>query len=695
MKHTTYTCPMHPQIKQDTLGACSKCGMLLESNKPSAEDEFKHEFIDISWRFWISTFLTIPLIVLSMWEHVIPFSLNWVQFLLATPVILWGGWPFFKKGWLSVTRHQLNMFTLISLGIGISYLYSVGAWSFSAFLPTAFKNIKGEAFVYFESAATITTLVLMGQFLELRGREKTSNALRSLINLAPKIARRIQTNQTEEDIPVNEVQLNDRLRIRPGEKIPLDGKITEGISSVDESMLTGEAIPIEKTIGSMVFAGTINLKGSFIMSVERISTETLLSQIIELVSNAQRSEAPIQRLVDRISSYFVPIVILIAILAFICWVFFAPVIGTLYGFISAISVLMIACPCALGLATPMSIVVGVGRGAQAGILIKNAQTLERLAKINTLVIDKTGTLTVGKPSVHTLFTVAGFNETENLKLISSLENNSEHPLASAIAKIAKEKNIALLPVTDFRAEIGKGVTGTIDSKKIGFGNDRLLDLLNIDLGILRDKAEDLRRNGETVVFITIDGKIAGMIGIMDPIKSSTPAALTALRKQGIHIIMATGDNLTTANIIAHQLNIDTVEAEILPQKKSELIKQLRSRGLIVAMAGDGINDAPALMEADVGIAIGTGIDIAIESAGLTLLKGDLMGIAHAYQLSKKVMQNINQNLFLAFIYNILSIPIAAGILYPFTGILLSPMLAAAAMSLSSVSVILNALRLRA
>jgi Cu+-exporting ATPase len=702
----SYICPMHSEIIQDYPGTCSKCGMALELQTALIETDpnSNRELVDISQRFLISIILTISLILLTMSQHISSISLmsyavssqhsSLLQFILATPVVLWGGWPFFKRGWLSIVKGHLNMFTLISLGTGISYTYSIGAWLFSSLLPSLLQASSGEANLYFEAAATITTLVLLGQILELRGRELTVSALHLLFGLVPKTARKIGSDGIEEEISLEQVRINDILRVRPGEKIPLDGKIIEGFSSVDESMLTGEAIPIEKSVESNVFAGTLNINGSFTMCVEHTGNETLLSQITQLVAGAQRSRAPNQRLVDLVSSYFVLLVIVIAIITFFLWVMFGPGPNITYGLTSAISVLIIACPCAIGLATPMSIVVGVGRGAQAGILIKNAESLEHFAKINTLVIDKTGTLTVGKPSVNTIMTNHEFEETEILSLIASLESYSEHPLSEAIIRVAKERNISLQNVKEFKAEIGKGIVGIINNKQVALGNIKLLNSLNIQPGSLIEKAERLRQEGETVIYVTVDNKIVGLVGIVDPIKTSTSVALKILQELGIKIIMATGDSLTTAKTVAEKLNIETIEAELLPQEKSEIIKRLQQQGRIVAMAGDGINDAPALMKADIGIAMGTGTDIAMESAGITLVKGDLLGIVQAHQLSKMVMKNIRQNLFLAFIYNIIGIPIAAGILYPSTGLLLSPIMASAAMSLSSVSVIINALRLR-
>lgn len=698
-----YTCPMHPQIVRDQPGNCPICGMALEPKTISAQVEPNKELTDMTQRFWVGVILTLPILFLTMGMHIPGISSvihwisppisAWVQFILATIVTVWCGWPLLKRGFFSIIERHLNMFTLIALGTSIAYGYSVIALLFPDIFPAAFHSPNGEVNLYFEAAAAITTLVLMGQVLELRGREQTGSALRSLLDLSPKTARRI-TNDGENEIALNEVQVNDHLRVRPGEKIPTDGEIIEGHSSIDESMVTGESIPVEKEIGSKVIGGTVNLTGSFIMRADHVGKDTMLAQIVKLVSEAQRSRAPIQRLADLTSSYFVPIVLLIAIITFFTWTLFGPQPAMTYGLISAIAVLIIACPCALGLATPMSITVGMGRGAQAGILIKNAASLERFEKVNALVIDKTGTLTLGKPLVKNIIPASGFDENQILLLAASLENNSEHPLAGAILKAAKVRNITLQNVSDFSAEIGKGVKGVIKDKKIALGNIKLLDSLNISLNQLEEKAEGLRQSGETVMYVIIEDQLAGLISVSDPIKESTMPALTALQNEGMHIVMLTGDSRATANAVAKKLGIKNVEAEILPQQKGVIVKQLQKQGYVVAMAGDGINDAPALAEADIGIAMGTGTDIAIQSSSITLVKGDLMGIVRARVLSKKVMRNIRENLFLAFIYNILCIPIAAGLLYPWTGILLNPVIGALAMSLSSVSVISNALRLR-
>lgn len=699
-----YTCPMHPEIIRDHPGNCPICGMALEPKNILKEVVVNEELIDMSRRFWISVILTLPLLLMTMGMHIPgiaslvhlipPHVSSWLQFILATPVTLWCGWPLLKRGGLSMIKRQLNMFTLIALGTGIAYFYSVIALLFPHFFPAAFHDSNGEANLYFEAAAAITTLVLMGQVLELRGREQTGSALRALLDLAPKMARKISKNGLDEEIPLEQVKKNDLLRVRPGEKIPLDGKITEGHSSIDESMITGESIPVEKEAGQKVIGGTVNLKGSFVMQVEHVGNETMLAQIVAQVAEAQRTRAPIQRLADLISSYFVPVVIIISIITFFSWTFLKPESGMVYGLISAIAVLIIACPCALGLATPMSITVGMGRGAQMGILIKNAESLEHFEKVDTLIIDKTGTLTVGKPSVKKIITSSHYTEDEVLSLAASLEQNSEHPLAGAIIKAATERHLSFQATHDFVAQIGKGIQGTVDGKRIALGNIKLLKLLNIQLETLAEEADRLRQEGETVMFLVINDQIAGLISVADSIKETTAAALKILREDKIHLIMVTGDNRITAEAIAKKLGIHSIESEISPQEKNAIVKRLRQQGHIVAMAGDGINDASALAEADVGIAMGTGTDIAMKSANITLVKGDLMGIVRARQLSKEVMRNIRENLFLAFIYNILCIPIAAGILYPVTGLLLNPIVGALAMSLSSVSVIGNALRLR-
>lgn len=698
-----YTCPMHLEVIRDKPGSCPICGMALEKKLVALEAGSSEELIEMSWRFWLGVVLSMPIILLTMGAHIPGVSTlihkvslhtsAWIQFLLATVVTIGCGWPLLKKGWFSLVKRHLNMFTLIALGTSVAYGYSVFALFFPQAFPSAFRSVHGNVNLYFEAASVITVLVLMGQVLELIGREKTGGALRALLDLSPKMARRIQ-GDIEADITLEAVKTADLLRVRPGEKIPVDGIVIEGHSAIDESMITGESIPVEKESGSKVIGGTFNVSGSFIMRAERVGKETMLSQIVALVSEAQRSRAPIQRLADLISSYFVPVVLLIAVVTFLLWAYFGPHPAMTYGLISAISVLIIACPCALGLATPMSIMVGMGRGAEVGILIKNAESLERFEKVNAIVIDKTGTLTVGKPIVKNIIASEGFDENQILLMAASLENQSEHPLASAIVKAAKDRNLSLKNIIHFNAEIGKGVTGVFENKKMSLGNMALLKMLNISSSLLERQAEDLRQAGETVMYLVVEKQLVGLISVSDPLKKTTARALDLLRKEGIRIVMVTGDNRTTANAVAKKLGIDAIESEILPQEKSKIVKNLSEQGYIVAMAGDGINDAPALTEADIGIAMGTGTDVAMQSASITLIKGDLMGIVRARQLSKKVMRNIRENLFLAFIYNILCIPIAAGILFPWTGVLLNPMIGAAAMSLSSISVIGNALRLR-
>ena len=699
-----YTCPMHPEIIRDAPGFCPICGMALEPKIISAENSINGELVDMTRRFWAGVIFSIPLLLLTMGMHITgintvinfipPHVLSWIQLAFATPVVLWCGWPLLQRGWISIVQLKLNMFTLIALGVGIAYLYSIFALLFPGFFPSEFHATNGEVNLYFEAAAVITVLILMGQVLELRGREATGQALKALLNLVPKMTCKLNSDGTEIEIPVDEVQINDILRVRPGEKIPVDGKITEGHSTIDESMITGESIPVEKEKDSNVIGGTLNVSGSFKMCAEHVGNETLLAQIVQQVSEAQRTRAPIQRLADLIASYFVPVVIVIAMITFFVWTFFGPNPAMTYGLISAISVLIIACPCALGLATPMSIIVGMGRGAQSGILIKDAESLERFEKVNTILVDKTGTLTMGKPTVSAIIPAEEFTENDILLLAASLEQGSEHPLARAIVQVARVRGMTLQNSTEFNAEIGKGIRGIINQKQVALGNIKLLELLNLQSGALTIKAEELRRQGQTVMFVIVDNKISGLIGVSDPLKPTTLQAVKALRKDGIRIIMITGDNRTTAEAVAKILDITDIEAEVLPQNKHAIVKNLRKEGQIVAMAGDGINDAAALAEADIGIAMGTGTDIAMKSANITLVKGDLMGIVRARQLSKNVMRNIRQNLFLAFIYNLACIPIAAGVLYPFTGFIFNPMVGAAAMSLSSISVIVNALRLR-
>lgn len=699
-----YTCPMHPEIIQDRQGVCPICGMALEPKTISADATENGELVEMSRRFWVGIIFCVPLLFLTMGMqipgvsklmHFIPPHISsWLQFILATPVVLWCGFPLLQRGWYSVLHRGLNMFTLIALGVGVAYLYSIVAFMFPELFPPEFHAANGEVNLYFEAAAVITVLVLMGQVLELGGREVTGQALKSLLNLAPKMTSKINSDGTEVEISVDQVQVNDLLRVRPGEKVPVDGVITEGHSTVDESMVTGESIPVEKEKDSSVIGGTFNISGSFIFRAEHVGSDTMLSQIVQQVSEAQRTRAPIQRLADLIASYFVPAVILIAIITFFVWVFFGPRPSATYGLISAISVLIIACPCALGLATPMSIVVGMGRGAARGILIKDAESLERFEKIDTLIVDKTGTLTVGKPKLHSIIPAEGFSGNDILLFAASVEQGSEHPLAGAIVSAAKQHGMVLRDSTEFNAEIGKGIRGVVSQRQIALGNLKLLELLNINPDTFAITAEELRQQGQTVMFVVVDNKIAGLIAVSDPLKPTTAVAIRVLQQDGIRIMMVTGDGRTTAEAVAKTLGITDVKAEVLPQNKNDIVKRLRQEGHVVAMAGDGINDAAALAEADIGIAMGTGTDIAMQSANITLVKGDLMGIVRARQLSKNVMRNIRQNLFLAFIYNLACIPIAAGILYPFTGLLLSPMVGAAVMSLSSISVIVNALRLR-
>jgi len=673
-----YTCPMHPEIRQPGPGSCPKCGMALEPEMITAEEEENPELTDMTRRFWIGAGLSLPVFILGMLE-IYPI----VQLALATPVVLWAGWPLLQRGWASMVNRSPNMFTLIATGIGTAYLHSLIATLFFSGVP-----------IYFEAAAVITTLVLLGQVLELRARSRTGLAIKALLGLAPKTARVVAKDGSERDVPLDQVHIGDVLRVRPGEKVPVDGTIMEGQSSVDESMISGEPIPVEKTPGDRVIGGTINGNGTFLMRAERVGRETLLAQIVAMVSQAQRSRAPIQRLTDVVSAYFVPAVIAVAVVTFFVWLFIGPEPRFSHAILNAVAVLIIACPCALGLATPMSVMVGVGRGATAGVLIKNAEALEVMEKVDTLVVDKTGTLTEGKPALASITASAGFSESEILRLAASLERASEHPLASAIVGAAAARNHQLAPVREFRAVAGQGVVGSVDGRAVAFGNLKLLETLAVDASELRDKAEGLRRDGQTVMFLAIDKKLAGLVSVADPVKPSAVEAIQALHRDGLRIVMLTGDSWTTARAVAARLGIDDVKAEVLPQAKAEAIKQLQKEGRIVAMAGDGINDAPALAQAHVGIAMGSGTDIAMQSAGITLLSGDLRGILRARALSRVTMKNIRQNLFLAFIYNTMGIPIAAGVLYPFFGLLLSPMIASAAMTFSSVSVITNALRLR-
>ena len=698
-----YTCPMHPQIRQVGPGSCPICGMALEPELAGSDTGPNPELVDMTRRFWIGLVLTIPVFVLEMGAHIagahnwIDQTLsNYVQFAFATPVVLWAGWPFFVRGWQSLVTRNLNMFTLIAMGTGVAYAYSLVATFVPGIFPQAFRGTHGGApSTYFEAASVITVLVLMGQVLELRAREATSGAIRALLDLAPKTARRVKDDGSDEEVSLDDIHAGDRLRVRPGDKVPVDGVLLEGRSAIDESMITGESMPVTRERDSPVIGGTLNKSGSFIMRADKIGRDTLLSQIVQMVASAQRSRAPIQRLADQVSAWFVPAVIAVAIAAFAAWAVFGPEPRFAYGLVAAVSVLIIACPCALGLATPMSIMVGVGRGAQAGVLIKNAEALERMEKIDTLVIDKTGTLTEGKPKVVAVRPASGLDEAQVLKLAASVERGSEHPLAAAILATAAERKLELLPASDFDSPAGKGVTGTVEGKKIVLGNARFLSELNIDTSSLRREAEYLRSDGATAIFLAVDGETVGVIAVADPIKQTTPDALRALAADRIRVVMLTGDNRITAQAVARQLGISEVEAEVLPDQKSAVVEKLRREGRAVAMAGDGVNDAPALAAAEVGIAMGTGSDVAIESAGVTLLKGDLTGIVKARVLSQAVMRNIRQNLFFAFIYNALGVPVAAGVLYPAFGLLLSPIIAAAAMALSSVSVIGNALRLRA
>ena len=696
-----YTCPMHPQIRQIGPGNCPICGMTLEPLVASSEVEPNAELVDMTKRFWVGLALTAPVLVLEMGGHffnlhhlIAQQASNWAQLVLATPVVIWAGWPFFVRGAQSLVTRNLNMFTLIAMGTGVAWIYSVAATFAPSLFPPAFRNIDGSVPIYFEAAAVITVLVLLGQVLELRAREQTGGAIRALLDLAPKMATRISADGSDEEIVLDLVKVGERLRVRPGEKVPVDGELVEGRSSVDESMVTGESMPVTKTAGDNVIGGTLNQTGGFVMRAEKVGHDTVLSRIVEMVASAQRSRAPIQRLADQVAGWFVPVVILIAVLAFLAWAIWGPEPRMTYGLVAAVSVLIIACPCALGLATPMSIMVGVGRGAQSGVLIKSAEALERLEKIDTLVVDKTGTLTEGKPRVTAIRVVAGIAENDVLATAASLERASEHPLALAIVQAAAERGLALKGATDFDSPVGKGVIGRVEGIAVAIGNRRYLVELGVDATPLDSDAERLREDGATAIFVAINGKIAGVIAIADPIKPTTEAALQSLREDGVAVVMLTGDNWTTARAVAKRLGIGEIEAEILPEDKSKVVTRLREAGRIVAMAGDGVNDAPALAAADVGIAMGTGTDVAIESAGVTLLKGDLGGIVRGRRLSKTTMRNIRENLFFAFIYNAAGVPIAAGALYPIFGLLLSPTIAAAAMALSSVSVVVNSLRLR-
>jgi Cu+-exporting ATPase len=698
---TIYTCPMHPEIRQPGPGSCPICGMALEPEIAAADAGPNPELVDMTRRFWVGLVLTVPVFALEMGGHLTGLhqwlgqqTSNWIQLLLATPVVLWAGWPFFERAWTSLTTRNLNMFTLIAMGTGVAWVYSIVGTLWPSLFPVSMRGHDGSVAIYFEAAAVITVLVLLGQVLELRAREQTSGAIRALLDLSPKMARRIRPDGSDEDVGLDQVVAGDSLRVRPGERVPVDGSILEGRSAIDESMVTGESMPVTKTVGEKVIGGTMNQSGGFVMRADKVGRETMLAQIVQMVAQAQRSRAPIQRLADQVSAWFVPTVIAVAVLAFMAWSVWGPEPRMAFGLIAAVSVLIIACPCALGLATPMSIMVGVGRGAQSGVLIKNAEALERMEKVDTLVVDKTGTLTEGKPSVVAIKTAVGVDETDLLRLTASLERSSEHPLAAAIVRAANERGVPFAAVEAFDSPVGKGVTGVVDGKKLVIGNRRIMAEGGIDTAPLDQSADELRREGATAIFVAVDGKAAGIVAIADPIKPTTPAAVSSLQQAGVRVVMLTGDNATTAKAVAQKLGIVEVEAEVLPEDKGKVVERLRAQGRVVAMAGDGVNDAPALAAADVGIAMGTGTDVAMESAGVTLLKGDLNGIVRARHLSAATMANIRQNLFFAFIYNAAGVPVAAGVLYPILGILLSPVIAAAAMALSSVSVIGNALRLR-
>ena len=698
---TIYTCPMHPQIRQVGPGSCPICGMALEPAEITADAGPNHELVDMTRRFWIGAALTLPVVALEMGGHLLglrhlvsPTTSTWIQFLLATPVILWAGWPFFERAWASLVSRNLNMFTLIAIGTGAAYLYSLFATFVPGVFPAGFRGEGGSVAVYFEAGAVITVLVLLGQVLELRAREQTGGAIRALLNLAPKTARRITASGEDEEIPLGHVQAGDRLRVRPGDAVPVDGVVLDGRGAVDESMVTGESMPLAKEPGDKLIGGTVNGTGALVMQAEKVGGETMLARIVAMVAEAQRSRAPIQRMADTVSGYFVPVVMAIAVLAFIAWAIWGPAPALAYGLIAAVSVLIIACPCALGLATPMSIMTGVGKGATAGVLIKSAEALERMEKVTTLVVDKTGTLTEGKPRVVEIVPVEGVTEPELLALAASLERSSEHPLAAAIVTAARDNGASISEPQDFTSVTGQGVMGMVDGRKVALGNARMMEAQGVDIAALAARAEEMRGGGATVLFVGIEGKPGGVIAIADPVKASTAAALDQLRQDGIRIVMLTGDNATTAKAIAAKLGITDVQAEVMPQDKHRIVRDLRAKGEVVAMAGDGVNDAPALAEADVGIAMGTGTEVARHSAGVTLVKGDLMGIARARTLSRATMRNIRQNLVFAFIYNLAGVPLAAGVLYPAFGLLLSPIVAALAMALSSVSVIGNALRLR-
>ncbi len=698
---TIYTCPMHPQIRQIGPGACPICGMALEPAVMTAETPPNPELADFTRRFWVGLALTIPVFVLEMGGHlfnidhlVAPQVSNWIQLVLATPVVLWAGFPFFQRAWRSIVNRSLNMFTLVAMGTGVSWTYSMLATIAPGLFPPAFRGMDGAVAVYFEAAAVIVVLVLLGQLLELRAREATGGAIRALLDLAPKTARRLKPDGSDEEVELGLVAAGDRLRVRPGEAVPVDGTVTEGQSTIDESMVTGESMPVKKETGDTVIAGTINQTGAIAMRADKVGSDTMLARIVQMVADAQRSRAPIQRLADQVAGWFVPAVITVAVLAFIAWASFGPEPRFTYGFVAAVTVLIIACPCALGLATPMSIMVGVGRGAAAGVLVKNAEALERMEKVDTLLVDKTGTLTEGKPKVVAIEAFAGMSEADLLRFAAAVERPSQHPLAAAIIAEAAARSLAVETAADFDAPTGKGVIGTLDSRRIAIGNPTYLAELGVDTNALTEAADRHRREGATAILVAIDGKAAGVIAIADPVKVSTPSALAALKAEGIRVIMVTGDNRVTAEAVARRLGLDEIEADVLPDAKNAVVARLKAEGRVVAMAGDGVNDAPALAAADVGIAMGTGTDVAIESAGVTLVKGDLNGVVRARRLSHATMGNIRQNLFLAFVYNAIGVPVAAGVLYPWCGLLLSPAIAAAAMALSSISVVGNALRLR-
>ncbi|KQO66568.1 heavy metal translocating P-type ATPase [Methylobacterium sp. SD274] len=699
---TIYTCPMHPEVRQVGPGACPICGMGLEPAMVGADAGPSEELVDMTRRFRVGLVLTLPVFVLEMGGHLFGLTerlgqqaSNWIQFALATPVVLWAGWPFFVRALHSVRSRNLNMFTLVALGTGVAWAYSVVATVAPGLFPEALRGHGGAVPAYFEAAAVITVLVLLGQVLELRARESTSGALRALLDLAPKTARRLHPDGTDDEVRLEDIRVGDRLRVRPGEKVPVDGTVSEGRSSVDESLVTGESMPVTKEAGATVIGGSLNQSGSLVIEATKVGRDTMLARIVQMVAEAQRSRAPIQRLADRVAGWFVPAVIGVALLAFVAWMAFGPEPRFTFALLAAVAVLIIACPCALGLATPMSIMVGVGRGAGAGVLVKNAEALERMERVTTLVVDKTGTLTEGKPTVTRIVPAAGFDEAEVLRLSASVERASEHPLAVAVVAAAEKRGLAFAPVTGFDSPTGKGALGTVEGRRVALGNASFLREQGVDVSAYAVQADDLRRDGATAIFVGVDGRVGGVLAIADPVKATTAEALAALRVEGIRVVMLTGDNRTTAEAVARRLGIEEVEAEVLPDQKAAVVERHKSAGQVVAMAGDGVNDAPALAAADVGIAMGTGTDVAIESAGLTLLKGDLMGIVRARRLSRAVMGNIRQNLFFAFIYNAAGVPVAAGVLYPFLGILLSPVIAAAAMALSSVSVIGNALRLRA